>query len=154
MSIKIILRKKGNYLVAVDALSIENLSKIKEGNDVVASISIPRSIQHIRLFFHILNIVYKSQPEPALFSTDEDLLDVIKIAVGHCREVKDLKGNTHFVPKSIDFSSMDQSEFSQFFDKAMDLIITQILPNCPKKTLENEVYEALRIPTYNDYMRG
>lgn len=139
--------RHGNTFVIEGQDSIEACRKIKEGQAVKATFSVPRSLKFHRLFFALLTIVYEAQEEPRLFPTAESLLECLKIALGHVREMKDLEGNIHFIPKSIDFASMSQEEFSEFFDRAVDVILKHILPNNNKLGLEEAIFQMLGEPT-------
>ena len=145
---EMILMKEGNTLVAADPVAENALQTIKRGSFVKVKLTIPRSIQHHRLFFAIIKMCYEAQNEPKVFATEQDLLDVIKIGIGHCREVKDLHGRTHFVTRSIDFATMDQYEFKQFFERAMDFIFRNLLQIAEDRELERQICNALQIATY------
>lgn len=143
MATNLILTKRGNALIADDSLSIEHIAKIKEGQRVRCVVTVPRNIGHHRLLFAMLNLVMSNQPEPKLFPTTDGLLDALKMATGHVREVRDLKGNTHFVPKSIDFATLDDIQFREWFDQAVTVILERILPHMPRGTLEQELYTMM-----------
>ena len=141
------LIRHGNTFVIEGQDSIEACRKIKEGQAVKGTFSVPRSLGHHRLFFALLTLVYEAQEEPRLFPSVEALLECLKIALGHVREMKDLEGNLHFIPKSIDFASMSQGEFCQFFDRSVDVILKHILPNSTQEGLEEAIFQTLGEPT-------
>lgn len=142
---KYIFFKRGHTLIAHDERTIDHMAKIADGKYVtVAGVTVPRSVKQLRLFFAILNEVVKSQAEPRTYADAEQLLDAIKISVGHIREVRDLHGNTHFVPASIDFDTLDQVAFQEFFDKAMQLIFERIVPYSPRRDLEQRLCDMLK----------
>ena len=135
--------KRGNALIAEDALTQEYLSGIPNETHVYSETKVPRSAAHHRLFFALLHVIFKAQMEPKQFSTEPKLLNAIKLATGHVEPVMDLQGNTHFVPASIDWATIDETEFKQFFDNAVQVILERIIPNCPRKGLEDEVMHML-----------
>jgi hypothetical protein len=137
------MTKAGNHLIAQDELSMEALGKIPEGKQVKCAVTVPRSLAQHRMLFALLHTVHRAQIEPIAFPTVESLLDALKIATGHVREVKDLLGNIHYVPKSIDFSSMPSDEFRQWLDQAINVILEKILPWIAKTDLEDECYSIL-----------
>lgn len=143
MASSLILIKRGHTLVAEDRHVVDLLARIKEGQTVKAVVTVPRNLRHHRLLFAMLNTVLKAQTEPVVFPTTKMLLDALKIGTGHVREVRDLDGNIHFVPDSIDFASLDQVAFSEWFDHAVNVILERVIPHMPKATLEQEIYNML-----------
>ena len=95
------------------------------------------------MYFALLNLVFDAQDT---YPTLDGLLDAIKIGLGHCDERTTLDGKLFMVPRSISFASMDQTQFSQFFDRTVNLIITHILPHTTKADLEERVFEVLGEP--------
>lgn len=146
MATNVILTKRGRTLVAEEALSIETLCRIKEGQTVRAVITVPRNLKHHRLLFALLNTVLKGQADPPLYPTTKALLNAIKMGTGHIEEVRDLHGRTHFMPASIDFASLDEVAFSEWFDHAVNLILQRVLPNCVRGDLEQQIYDMLHEP--------
>ena len=156
MATNLILTKRGRTLVAEDRVAIDLIERIKEGQQVRAVVTVPRNLKHHRLFFAMLRLVLDAQMEPHTFANENELLETIKIAVGHIEPfyrsvatrnavtgvlewtlVKEWKG------ASIDFASMDQVEFRTFFDRAVAVILERILPGCKGKELETEIFHML-----------
>lgn len=145
--------KSGHGLLAADQNAVDALNKIPMGAHLTVKVSVPRNIRQHRLLFALLNTVFEAQIEPRMFPTVEKLLDAIKIATGHTREVKDLHGNVHIVPDSIGFGRLDQMAFQQWFDAAIKVILERILPGVNKKDLETQIYTMLKEPTPEDMER-
>lgn len=141
--LSLIMRKNGHYLYADYPLVQEALATVHNDQEVRVQITTPRSLKHHKLLFGLLNIVQKAQPEPVMFPTVESLLDALKLATGHVKEVRDLKGHVMYVPASIDFASLPQHEFAEWFNQAVRIILERVLPNTKSETLENEIYRAL-----------
>ncbi len=137
------MRREGNKFIPESEFDLEQLEKAPLNVTIKVTYTVPRSLPHHKFFFAMLNIVWKNQREPHMFPTVNSLLDAIKIAVGCVREFKDFHGNTHVVPDSISFGKMDQVEFKEFFRSAVNVILTNIIPRCPRKELEQEIYNML-----------
>lgn len=151
MASNLILTKRGNSLVAEDVATLEIMQRIEEGKRVRAVVTVPRNLKHHNLLFALLNTVWKAQPEPRRFPTQYSLLDALKMATGHVREVMDLQGKIHYVPASIDFASMDQVKFSEWFDAAITVILERVLLNVGREALETEIYHMLGERGPNDF---
>jgi hypothetical protein len=143
MSISCFFKKTGKTLVAVDALDMETLQRIPNDTIVKATIIVPRSIKQHRLFFGILTLIRDSQEEPRLFATTDEVLDAIKEGLGYVEKRHHLDGSIWFKPKSIDFSTLDGAAFSEWFDSALHLITTKILPNVERKDFEKMLFNML-----------
>jgi hypothetical protein len=138
--IELLMQKKLGRLIPYDGIGIDQIGSLKEGAIVTARLTQARNIQHHRLWFALLQTVFGAQ---TLFPTLDQLHDAIKIAIGHCEERKTIDGVTYWHPKSISFYALDQQGFSQFFDRAVAIIIEKILPNASREDLEARIYEIL-----------
>ena len=143
MALTLFLSRIGNSLFAQSAMAIEQISTLQTGKEVKCVVTSPRNLKHHKMLFALLNIVWENQPDPPMFPTLESLLDAIKIATGHTREIYDLDGNLYIAPASISFAEMDQENFRQWFDKAVNVIIEKILYNLNKATVYKEVFNIL-----------
>lgn len=131
-------------LVAADQESAKVLEKMHEGESIHVKGSRQRNPGHHRKAFALLNEVYQSQ---TYYATLEDMLDDIKISIGHCKKVISLQGGVvRYIPKSINWGSMDQTTFEQFYDKMVNFIISEIIPLTKSADLERRVYEILGEP--------
>ena len=135
---KLVLRKHLGSLRPADEQSEEWLKKLPNDECIMVEARRPRNIQHHRKLFALLNLV-KDNIDQSI--TVEMLLGIIKLRTGYCDVIQTAKGEIA-LPKSIAFESMDQTQFSEFYDKAIDFIIQDILP-VSRDELENEVLEMV-----------
>jgi hypothetical protein len=128
-------------LSPVDPHSAEIWADLPRGKVLGATIRQKRNVDHHRKFFALLNVVW---PHQELYSTTDQLLDGIKLATGHTRDVMHPETGERFLaPASIAFDKMDQGAFEQFYDRAVDLICRRIIPGVGRADLEREVNEIL-----------
>lgn len=133
----------------------EALGKIKLGAEVQVEIKRPRNLQHHKKFWKLASVVVDNQER---YATPEHLVDGLKVATGHC--------DTHlgkpetvscphcggsfahqtiiYVPHSISFASMNQTEFEAFYSRCIDIIARHVIPGIDKDDLRHEVEEFLR----------
>ena len=137
-------------LFATDPVGIDTLREIGMGEMVRCQITRPRNVKHHRMFFALMQVVFQAQTH---FATLEGMLDAIKIATGHFEEIKGLDGCLYIKPKSIAFANMGQDSFKEFYNKALDLILTKILPMTDREDLEQAVFDILREPGPNQLRR-
>ena len=101
--------------MAIDAAEFE---KYPLGARVRVKITNPRSRPHHRKYWAILAGWVKATD--AAYSADT-LHTAIKLKLGYTDQIK-MAGVVKEVPKSIDFNSMDQAEFNEFYERAMELL--------------------------------
>lgn len=153
MAIDVILKKVSTrleaatashvMLVPTDARGIEVIHEIGTNEEVRCVITRPRNLKHHRKFFALIGVVFKAQ---GFYATQENMLDDIKLAIGHSRQFIGHDGLIRIIPNSISFANMDQSEFEQFYNKAVEFILSKILPAVDKADLEQQVYDVLGEP--------
>ncbi len=115
----------------VDA--VEWLKKTKLDQGVLIDPRRPRNIQHHRKLFALLNLAVDNWPVDITINA---LVGLIKIRTGHADPVKGADSVIHWIPRSINFESMDQDEFEPFYEKAVQLIALAL--GVDAETLDNE----------------
>jgi hypothetical protein len=115
------------------------LSKCREDELVAVDVKRGRNLRHFRKFWKLMQIVYENQ---AFYSTPEQICTVFKIRTGHCDWIVTKEGD-YKIPRSISFAKMDQTEFSLFYDKAVDFLCTEVIPGMDSAALKREVEELL-----------
>ena len=116
--------------------------KIKPGDIIEVDVVRPRSQSFHKLFFAMLKIVSDNMDNCSV----DNLLDIIKIGIGHTKIIKMPDGRLYAIPMSISFSSLDQDAFAEIFTKAGDYVIQEILPGIDRDALTYEIYEMAGVP--------
>lgn len=140
MPFEVLLVREGTRLAAADPISAEAIAGIKLRETVTASIRRPRNPKHHRKLWALLTVVYDSQNA---FATKEDLLNALKLATGLFDTGLTIDRVPYVVPQSISFVAMDQNRFEQWYDKALEVILTKILPNVNSADLTARVQDIL-----------
>ena len=120
MAHRLAMQRIGDRLCPADDIQREEFQKIPMNDNVMVEIKKARHPQHHRLFFALLNLTIHNTED---FPSVDLLLTWLKIKLGHVETVIWEEGKTYYVPKSISFTSMDQMEFREFFDRAIDVIV-------------------------------
>ena len=115
--------RRGACLVPADFNAEEWLNEIPEGKEVLIDWRKPRHPEHHRFFFAILKAACEQLDT---YPDVESLLDCLKIGCNHVRPVMKANGDMIFLPKSINFASMGESEFVRFKNRAL-YVLSQIL---------------------------
>ena len=143
MAIDVLLVKEKGRLVAADPISADAIASIPDRERVTATIRRPRNPAHHRKLWALLTVVFDAQ---TTFATTSDLLSAIKIATGLFDTGKTVDGMPWVQPGSIAFASMDQKSFEQWYDKAIEVVLTKILPSVDREDLTARVNEILTGP--------
>ena len=134
---KALFRKGLGCLSPADARAEQFLARVKFGDLVQLEAKRPRNIAHHAKFFAMLQLIFENQSS---YKSVDDILDAFKFAVGHTKKIKTRRGIIE-VPLSISFASMDQDQFNEFYDKAMDFMCAEVVPGLQKEDLAKELLE-------------
>lgn len=140
MASELLLIRERNHLAAYEPISAELIEAMKHGEVVTATIRRPRNPGHHRKFFALMKVVYDAQDR---YATPEQLLNIIKMAVGCGQVMEIIKGKPMFIPSSISFAKMDQEDFEKFYQRVVEVVLTKILPNVTSEELEQQVLEII-----------
>ena len=126
-------------LMPSDDASQAILDGYRPGDIVRIQVSKPRHPGHHRKYWAMLKLVHEGTAVQDLYLTTDHLHQALKGALGYYSEVKLPDGKVFQVVDSIAFESMDQNAFEAFYNKAVDLIVTQVVPNLDREDLVREV---------------
>lgn len=146
MALDVLLIREGNRLAAYDAVSAEAIDTIKSREIVTATLRRPRNPAHHRKLWALIGAVFENQ---TAYQTSQELLSAIKLATGLFDTGRTVDGIPYVVPKSISFASMCQHEFEQWYDRAVQVILTKIVPGLSRADLEARVLEILGNDQFN-----
>ncbi|SRR5258708_658173 len=124
--------RRGNTLVPADQFAEEWLQSLPENREILFSYRKPRSVPQHRRFFAILQKAVENLPQ---YDDVDTLLDVIKIACFHVRQVVTAKGEIVMLPKSINFASMDATTYQRFEKRAL-VVLGNLLDVDPESLLK------------------
>lgn len=120
---RIYLKKILGGFEPADEPSLELWKKYKRGEVYRADVVKPRSYQHHKLCFALLNLTYANQER---WNNFESFRKAIAIAAGHTEELVTVHGEVIRLPKSLSYDSLEEVEFTQVFG-AMMTVCAEIL---------------------------
>lgn len=112
----------------------EIAKKLTVGKEFFFEVKKSRNIKFHRKAFALFNLVFQNQER---YSNMEDLRHDLIIEAGYYIERVDLNGATVKQAKSISFASMDELEFSKFYDDIINTIVLHF--NFNKQAIIDEV---------------
>lgn len=123
----------------------EALRRIGHGEFVTIEVKRQRNIRHHRMFWALMSIVWE-QMDHDRYPTVEDFVSAVKISAGLRTRIVLPNGEVGFIPGSIAFHKMGQSEFEQFYDRVCDLLARHFLPGVTSAELRAEVASMIGLP--------
>ncbi len=118
----ITLKKLEDRLIPADDESVKFFKSLDTGQEFSFEYKQKKQrnyANHKRFFSMLSGVVQNSEH----YKSTDSLLDVIKLKSGHFTTIVTHKGEILYVPKSINFSTMNEDKFKEFFSKAIDIIL-------------------------------
>jgi len=112
---RIYLTRNADTFVPLSQQDFENLQRIREGMIIQVDYKKPRNPLFHNKFMSLIRVVFDNQE---IYPTIEGVLNVFKVELGHC-DTMDFQGHEIKIPRSISFSSMDEIEFQQLYDRSV-----------------------------------
>ncbi len=118
-------------LIPADDRAADAIGRMPEGEAIGVRIMRKRSLPQHNLFWAVLDHVARATK----FENAGRLLVALKIRLGRYDLLAMPNGRVVPVPQSISFGEMTQDEFQQFFDEAISLICSEVLPGTDSEAL-------------------
>ena len=118
----------GVSLQAADQLAEEDLNALPRGKQFMCEVKRSRSLPHHRLFMAMIRKIAHATPTPL---NEKALRAYVTVKAGHVDTIPLAFGKTYQAPASIAFQAMNQAEFRDFFERAVEIILTDICPALP-----------------------
>lgn len=111
------------------------LKTIPLGTIMKVDVRKPRSGAHHRRYWALCNLVAQNHES---LETARQVDQAIKMLSGHVDLVR-LKDEVFRIPASISFAAMDQDEFAKFYNRACDVVVSELLPGVSLREVQDEV---------------
>lgn len=98
----------------------EEFEKLRRNNHYKVQITKARNPEHHNKGMRLIRDVFENQDT---YQTMEDLMVEFKLRTGWYTEHITMRGVVTYIPKSLDFASMDQTDFEEFYGRAIDVAV-------------------------------
>ena len=112
------------------------LRKLKVGSEVWVELRKARNPKHHRQYFALLHLVYDNQER---YTSFDHFRAAVQMQAGHVEWIAALDGCAVPLPKSIDYSSLDEIQFSKVFSETMAVCVNDFLKGVELDDLRAEV---------------
>ena len=140
MATELWLTRRMDTLLPANTQCLEDMRKLPADKWLLAELRMPRNVKHHRKFMAVLQAVY---PHQDMWPTFNSFRKAFTAALGHGEIVTAKDGRKFIDANSISFAAMDQVEFDEFYARAIDFVLTKILPGVNSRDLEREVADIL-----------
>lgn len=116
--------------------------KIKKGETVQIEYWKERNVKFHRKYFALLNCAIYHLPEDSRFDQYRDIdyfRKYLLICIGKCDIIVGLTGKENYLPKSISFKTMDETEFKEVYNQTLNMIMKYFLNHIKQKEFENDI---------------
>ncbi len=132
---RLYLRKTLSGFIPADEPSLELARKYKLNEVYRADVVKPRSYQHHKLIMALLNLTFANQE---LYTNFEMFRKAVAVAAGHVDELVTVDGEIIKLPKSLNYDTLDEVEFTTV-SGAMMTVCCRLLKGIGAEELEAEV---------------
>jgi hypothetical protein len=136
---KLLLQNTNLGLIPVYDSDYQEKKKLKIGEVYEATIILQRNYEFLKKFMALIKLCFENLPEhySAIYKDFNSLRYAITVESGYWEEKILLSGEVQKVAKSISFEKMDNSEFQDLYNKAIDVVIE--ITGANKTDLLNEI---------------
>jgi hypothetical protein len=111
------------------------LKTIPIGTVMKVEVRKPRSGLHHRKYWALCGLVAQNH---ATLETARQVDQAIKMLSGHVDLVR-VQDEVFRIPASISFAAMDQDQFAEFYNRACDVVVRELLPGVSLREVQDEV---------------
>lgn len=115
---------------------------IPEGDILTIDISLERNPKFHRKFFALVKLLYEHLPEEVTdkYPDPETFRrQYLFYRCGVTEEIEDWQGGRHIVPKSISWGAMDEVEFREVYERIMNIMVREFLPDITDDEFEEQL---------------
>ena len=116
-----LIKNHMNQLEASDIETERILDKIKAGEVLKLSYKKARNYENLKRWRVLVKKVFENQER---YDNEEDFIVEIKLKCGYYKEHITTKGKIIYIPKSLAFDEIDETEFQEFFGKAIQACLS------------------------------
>jgi hypothetical protein len=135
-----LLKTHNNRLSPADGQAEQYLTKVPFGELVMCTVTRPRNPKFHRKLMSLFQLVYENQER---YNNFERFRKEIVMRAGFYEEHTHLTGQVSYIAKSLAFDKMDETEFSDLYDKCCAVIIQYFWPDITQHQLEEAVMDYM-----------
>lgn len=120
----------------------EQKQHLRVGDTVLCSIRKPRNYEFHKKFFALVRLTFDNLPEHLVrmlnIHSEESMLDNLKLDLGYYSIIYHARKPVIKLG-SISFAKMDETEFQTFYNRCIDIVLTNYLRGTSREEILNEI---------------
>lgn len=136
---RVLARRTLSGLIPADDQAKAEFARVPAGKPVYVEIKAARNPKQHRLYWALCGLM----ADNSMFPSASAASTAIKYACGHVEPVMMPDGATVLREKSINYASMTQTEFAEFFETAVRIVAERWLPGVTSETLRKELEDMI-----------
>jgi hypothetical protein len=140
---KLLLKRTLNGFAPADDMAVEAAKRFKLGEVYRAEVVRPRSRKTLARWWVLCQMILDNSDT---FRSKEQVSDYLKIRTGHSTSIVARgSGEIFHVANSIDFDSLDETQFADLWQRACDVVVEDLLPGITQHDVEYEIGKIIGI---------
>lgn len=126
-------------LVPLDDDDFEEKKKLKLGQTYSVEVKVARNVDFHRKYFALVAYAWEflTEQETVTFKSKDNFRKYLEISAGHCDVIFHPRLQEFVeIPKSISFGKMDNTAFSELYERVKDVIFSIIGDRVPREEFE------------------
>lgn len=126
-------------LVPLGDDDFEEKKKLKLGQTYSVEVKVARNVDFHRKYFALIAYAWEflNEQETATFKSKDNFRKYLEISAGHCDVIFHPRLQEFVeIPKSISFGKMDNTAFSELYERVKDVIFSIIGDRVPREEFE------------------
>ena len=128
------LRKTKTGLIPIDDESVSAFNKLRLDDEIYVDFKPRRNYKFHKKLFSMLNLIKNNQD---YYKSVDNILTECKLKAGYFDIHIGINGEQILIPKSINFYTMDEADFEEFYSSCIDTCL-QLVP-MGQEELENAI---------------
>jgi hypothetical protein len=138
-------------LIPANEEAAEWVNRVKLGQPVNVTVTVPRNGGFHRKYFEMLRVAYDNHEWPEIETqygmarcSFDMFRDYVTVRAGYYKPELTPTGKVRVTPKSISFAKMEQDEFEKLYSDTLDVILAEFLTNWSTGDMENAVNQMMQ----------
>jgi hypothetical protein len=140
---KLLLRKTLTGWANADDASVDASKRFTVGETFRAEVVKPRSRKTLGRYWVLCQMILDNSES---FRSKEQVSDFLKLRTGHTLSITAKStGEVFEVPSSIDFDTLDETQFAELWQRVCDVVVADIMPGITQHEIEYEIGKIVGI---------
>lgn len=109
------------------------------GEIAIVDLKKPRVYKSLKRYQALLTMVFENSTK---FKSRDQVHQYLKIRAGHATRIESAAGEAFFIADSIDYDTLDETEFQDVWNRVKDVVCEDIIPGLKQPELEFEILKV------------